>query len=420
MNRHQRKTATLLTLTSAASLFGAEPADTNYDEARVPNYSLPALLPNDSPTADPDLRDYWETTRRAEILSLLEENVYGKTPTAAVTLKTEVLEGPTDVFDGLGRRRQIRLTISPKDHPDRSLKIEVLLYSPKSPGKKAPAFLGLNFSGNQCINLDPAIRINPASGKARGFHQDRWQVEWLLKRGYALVTSYCGDIDPDNYRHDFTDGPHPLFYENGQSRPGAKEWGTIGAWAWGLSRIRESLQDDLFIDAKRMAVIGHSRLGKCALWTGAQDENFKMVVSNNSGAGGAALYRRCFGERIHHMLKPVGYWFCRHHASYAHREEELPTDQHMLLAAIAPRALYVASATKDQWADPRGEFLALVQAAPIYSLYGLEGLPASKLPPPNHPVSGARVGYHLREGKHAVTAFDWGHYLDFADRQLAP
>jgi hypothetical protein len=235
-----------------------------------------------------------------------------------------------------------------------------------------------------------------------------------------LVTSFCGDIDPDNYRHDFSDGPHPLFYDNGQSRPGAKEWGTIGAWAWGLSRIRESLQDDPFIDAKRMAVIGHSRLGKCALWTGAQDEKFRMVVSNNSGSGGAALYRRCFGERIHHMLKPVGYWFCRHHASYAHREEELPTDQHMLLAAIAPRALYVASATKDQWADPRGEFLALVQAAPIYSLYGLEGLPVSKLPPPNHPVSGARVGYHLREGKHAVTAFDWEQYLDFADRQLAP
>ena len=124
----------------------------------------------------------------------------------------------------------------------------------------------------------------------------------MLKRGYALATVYCGDFDPDNYRHDFSDGPHPLFYAPGQTKPNEKEWGSIGGWAWALSNIRKWLEQDDLIDAKRLAVIGHSRLGKTALWAGAQDQNFKMVISNNSGCGGAALYRRCYGERIHHML----------------------------------------------------------------------------------------------------------------------
>ncbi|MFP6765539.1 MAG: acetylxylan esterase, partial [Planctomycetaceae bacterium] len=227
-------------------------------------------------------------------------------------------------------------------------------------------------------------------------------------------------IDPDNYRHDFSDGPHPLFYGPEQTRPNEKEWGSIGGWAWALSNIRVWLENDDLVDASRLAVIGHSRLGKTALWAGAQDQNFRMVVSNNSGCGGAALYRRCYGERIHHMLKPVGYWFCRNHARYARRESELPVDQHMLMAAIAPRALYVASATEDRWADPKGEFLALKHAAAVYGLYGFKGLPGSGFPPSDEPVTGGRLGYHVRTGRHDVTAYDWKRYLDFADLHLKP
>lgn len=393
-------------------LAGKEPADTNYDESKVPAYTLPNL--------DAKSREHWESTRRAEVLRLLEDHVYGRTPTASVVIATTVLEGPTSCFDGTAVRRQVQLTLTPERHRDRELSFEVLVYSPKSVDGKAPAFVGLNFDGNQCVHTDPAIRRSPAGGKSAGQHQSRWQLEMLLNRGYGLVTAHRDDIDPDNYRHDFSDGPHPLFYEAAQTRPHENGWGSIGGWAWALSNIRKWLEDDAMIDAERLAVIGHSRLGKTALWAGARDPKFKLVISNNSGCGGAALYRRCYGERIHHMLKPVGYWFARSHASYAHRESELPVDQHMLMAAIAPRALYVASATEDRWADPKGEFLALKHAEPVYALYGFTGLPAIEVLTPDTSVTGGRIGYHLRVGKHDVTAFDWERYLDFADRHLKP
>ncbi|WP_148080384.1 glucuronyl esterase domain-containing protein [Roseimaritima ulvae] len=190
-------------------------------------------------------------------------------------------------------------------------------------------------------------------------------------------------------------------------------------WAWGLSTVRAWLEEqpDALVDAKRIAVIGHSRLGKTALWAGAQDENFAMVISNDSGCGGAALYRRCYGERIHHMIKPIGYWFCRDHAKFIGRESELPVDQHMLLALVAPRPLYVASAEEDRWADPKGEFLAAKHASPVYQWLGEQGLPADQMPAVDQPVAG-RVGYHVRTGKHDVTRFDWQQYLDFADKHL--
>jgi len=387
-----------------------EPADTNYDESLVPSYTLPDL--------EVRSRADWEDRRRPEVLKLLEENVYGRTPSQEIKIEATELETSTQAIDGLGERRQVRLTLSPKAAPDRTLTFHVLIYVPKQRDGKSPAFLGLNFSGNQCVHSDPDILRSPAGGKEPGAYANRWQVEMLLRRGYGLVTAHRDDIDPDNYRHDFTDGPHPLFYSTDQTRPAANEWGSIGGWAWALSCIRQWLKNDEAINADRLAVIGHSRLGKTALWAGAQDENFKVVISNNSGCGGAALYRRCYGERLHHMLKPVGYWFCQNHANYAQREDQLPVDQHMLLATIAPRALYVASATEDRWADPKGEFLSLKNAESAYAIYHLKGLPASELPQPNHPVRGGRLGYHLRQGKHDVTAYDWEQYLDFADLYL--
>jgi hypothetical protein len=389
-----------------------EPADTNYDESKVPAYTLPKL--------EAKSREHWETVRRAEVVKLLEDHVYGQTPRQPVQITATVLDGPTEAFHGTAIRRQIQLELSSRKHLDRKLSFEVLIYSPTSVHGKSPAFIGLNFSGNQCVHADPEIRMSPAGGKARGTYASRWQVPLLLKRGYGLVTAHRDDIDPDNYRHDFSDGPHPLFYEPGQTRPDEKEWGSIGGWAWALTRMREWLENDDRVDASRLAVIGHSRLGKTALWAGAQDRKFKMVISNNSGCGGAALYRRCYGERIHHMLKPVGYWFSQHHARYAQRESELPVDQHMLMAAIAPRALYVASATEDRWADPKGEFLAMKHATSVYALYGGRELAADQLPPLDVPVSGGRLGYHVRTGRHDMTTYDWEQYLDFADLHLNP
>lgn len=424
-----------------------EPADTNYDEAKVPTYTLPPLIAAGTvATTDADRAKVWKDKRRAEVQSLLEQSVYGRTPDAPTSIRSELLEASDAALGGIAHRRQYLITVSPALQalgldPSRSIQIEVLIYTPKASRQNGadsqahfPAFMGLNFYGNQTISPDPAIRLstawmrgnaeigivdNRATAATRGVYQNRWQVETVIKRGYGLVTVYCGDMDPDNYWHDFSDGVHPLFYTDGQTQPADDQWGAIGAWAWGLSTIRNWLATtpDSGIDAKRIAVIGHSRLGKTALWAGAQDQNFAMVISNNSGCRGAALYRRCYGERIHHMLRPVGYWFCRNHAKYAKREHQLPVDQHMLMALVAPRPLYVASAEADRWADPKGEFLAAVHASPVYRWMGIEGLPTTEMPKPNQPVAG-RIGYHIRSGQHDVTLFDWEQYLDFADTYL--
>lgn len=399
----------------------------NYDEDLVPRYELPEVLICIDGTQVRTAED-WQKKRRPEVRKLLEESVYGKTPDRRLPGSRFVMHeyGP-EALEGLATRKQISLYLTMERQPA----LHILLYLPNTK-KRNPVFLGLNFYGNQTIHSDPAISISTgwmrnnsklgienhrATEKSRGIYAHRWQVEKVIRRGYALATVYCGDIDPDNYEHDYSDGVQPLFYKEGQAKPDDHEWGTIGVWAWGLSRVLDYLETDPDIDAERVAVIGHSRLGKTALWAAAQDERFALTISNNSGCGGAALYRRCYGERIHHMLKPVGYWFCKNHAQYAYKENKLPVDQHMLMALLAPRPAYVASATADRWADPKGEFLAAKHATPVYQLFGLEGLPEGPMPAPNRPLHGT-LGFHLRRGKHDITAYDWEQYLDFADMHL--
>jgi hypothetical protein len=307
----------------------------------------------------------------------------------------------------------------------------MLLYVPNAAKRPVPAFLGLNFDGNHAVHPDPGIRIatawmddgpgvvdHRATGAARGTNAAAWPVERILDRGYALATIYYGDIEPD----------HPEGWKAGvRSRvgPGASgrfapdDWGAIGAWAWALSRALDVLSKDPDVDGARVAVIGHSRLGKTALWAGARDERFAMVVSNESGEGGAALARRRFGETTERITRVFPHWFAHRYRDYADREDALPVDQHMLLALAAPRPLYVASATEDLWADPRGEFLAAKAAEPVYRLLGKAGLGVDAPPPADRPV-GDTIGYHDRTGKHALTAYDWEQYLDFADRHLRP
>ena len=399
-------------LITFGTVSAAEPADTNYDETLVPHYDLPDPLIGDHGQAL-DLND-WKSFRRNQVLNLFEQSVYGKTPDLQLPVEYEIVEKSASALGGKATRIQVAAHFG---KGDRTHRLDMLIYIPNGQPGSSPGFIGLNFNGNHTVHQDPGILINRKSGYERGSYSSRWQLELLMDNGYSLTTVHRDQIDPDNYQHNFSDGIHPLFYTDGQDRPGPDEWGAIGAWAWGLSRTLDYLETIDEVDAGRMAVIGHSRLGKTALWAGAQDDRFALVISNNSGCGGAALYRRCFGERIHHMIKPVGYWFCTNHREYQKKEENLPVDQHMLMALIAPRPLYIASATEDLWADPKGEFLAAHHAGQVYDLYGKSSLSTSTMPQPDHPIH-TTTAYHIRSGKHDVTEFDWKNYIKFANQFL--
>jgi hypothetical protein len=404
-------------------------------EDQVPDYTLPdpLTMPDGKRVVDAPV---WIERRRPKILRLFETHVYGQTPAERPRPQTELLSYDRDVFAGRAVRKQVRLEFS---SPGADLTIDILIYLPTESVGPVPLFLGLNFWGNHSIHPDPGILLSSqwvpddaqqgiidhrATEASRGLSAARWPVDQILERGYGLATIYCGDLDPD-YDDGFQNGAHALFPAERDLVGGADPdrqrrgdaWGAIGAWAWGLSRALDYLVQDSEVDGTRVAVIGHSRLGKAALWAGAQDERFAMVVSNNSGCGGAALSRRQFGETVWAINARFPHWFCPNFHTYGGAVDSLPVDQHMLLALIAPRPLYVTSAEEDLWADPRGEFLAAKSASPVYQLLGSSGLLAGTMPTVDQAILGT-ISYHLRPGNHDLTVYDWQHFLNFADLHL--
>jgi hypothetical protein len=240
----------------------------------------------------------------------------------------------------------------------------------------------------------------------------------IIGQGFAVATAYYGDIEPD-HADGWKEGLRAALSKDGDKTEWKDgEWGAIGAWAWGLSRILDYLETDKDVDAKHVAVIGHSRLGKTSLWAGAQDQRFAFVISNNSGEGGAALMRRNFGETTAVITKAFPHWFTKTYTSYAGNEAACPVDQHMLIALAAPRPIYIASAVADEWADPKGEFLSGLNAEPVYALFGKKGYGGIKEHPAIDTPVGDTIGYHIRTGKHDVTDYDWTQYLKFAKRHF--
>lgn len=421
------KTLNLLLISmmmSAGNLFGQE-QEPLYDESKVPSYTLPELLVTEKGKPVENVKQ-WENKRRGEILALFSEQVYGKTPEKKIPLTFHQQSLDKQALGGKATRKQVRIYFG----KDTAMHMDMLLYLPNNVKGPVPVFLGLNFTGNQTVHTDPGILIssrktnydnNPgykdgyATEESRGLRVRRWPVEEILSRGYGLATIYYGDIQPDR-PESFREGIHSLFFKPGQEAPGPDEWGAIGAWAWGLSRALDYLVQDPAVNPQQVAVLGHSRLGKAALWAGAQDPRFAIVISNNSGEGGAAITRRKFGETIYDINTRFPHWFCKNYDQYNNKEDQLPVDYHQLVALVAPRPVYVASAVEDRWADPKGEYLSLYHAGPAYKLYGLQPLDKPEPPGLEQPVSTQRMGYHLRNGKHDILLYDWSNYMDFADR----
>lgn len=347
--------------------------------------------------------DEWQKIRRPELLELFRTNVYGRNPVdRPKDLAFDIVSTDPKAMDGAATRKIVDINFS---GPHGKGTIHLTLFIPNQRKVAAPAFLLICNRGRK--NIDPD----------RVTKSDFWPAEMIVAKGYAAAAIYVGDMDPDK-DDGFKNGVHGIFDNySGGKRP-ADAWGTIAAWAWGCSRVMDYFETDRDIDAQRVALVGHSRGGKTALWCGAQDERFAMIVSNESGSTGASLARNKIGESIKQINDQFPHWFCENYKQFNNRESDLPVDQHMLLALIAPRLLYVASAIGDRWSDPANEFRACVYAAPAWKLYGLPGFGSNDLTPPSTPVRGGMVAYHLRPGEHDLKVSDWNQFIEFASQQM--
>jgi Glycosyl Hydrolase Family 88 len=374
----------------------ANPPAANLDESKVPPYTEPKL----SLTTV----NNWEQVQRPQVYALFEKNVYGRMPgvTIPVTYTTETVDSAA--LDGLAIKKVVTIHFSATDTAAR---LQLVLYLPKkgrtreAAGRlgqgRAPVFVGYSFTSNSTVE-----------------GSSQWPLKEILGRGYGVAVAWYWDIEPDR-ADGWQTGIRTRLAEALHIQP--YEWSALGAWAWGLERMADYLATDPLVDPRRLIVIGHSRLGKAAVWAGASDKRFALVVSNESGEGGAALSKRDYGETIAIINDNFPWWFVPAYKQYGNNTAAMPFDQYMLLGLIAPRPLYVASAVGDQWSDPKGEFLSAHLAGPFYRLYHEAGIGQDTLPPLEHPV-GEFIRYHIRNGKHDITLYDWQRYMDFADWRM--
>jgi hypothetical protein len=393
----------------------------NYDESKVPSYVLPELLKCENGESVTTV-EQWENKRRPELLDLFGRHMYGTIPAEKINVSYDIISENREALGGKATSKQVRFTFS---NGDKKNEAYLLLFIPNKPKGKVPIIVGYNFKGNHSTTTDTMIIYSPALCLAlepgspdwvRGSQASRWSYDLIIDRGYAIATMCYHDIFPD--KPELKDhSVISLFSGYNSQKTDPAEWQAIGAWAWGSSRIVDFLEGEEKIDTNKIAIMGHSRQGKAALWAGAIDPRFQIVFSNESGCGGAALFRRKYGETAEIINFKFPHWFCVNFRQYNDKEEKLPVDQHQLLALIAPRKVYVASAEGDRWSDPKGEFLSAYHAGPVYKLYGLSTIESDEMPGLHAPIM-EDIGYHIRAGKHDVTEYDWKCYLDFADKHF--
>jgi len=392
----------------------------NYDESKVPHFTLPSILHYGGMNVT--TASQWVNQGRARILELYRKEVFGRWLPRPDRIGFETLSRRDDALEGRAIRKEIRIILAMND--GRTHCANMLLYVPKNAQEPPPVFVSCCFKGYHAITDEKDVLLSGGNWSAnpdfkdemRGTFARRGAFREIVDRGYASAAVCLHDWFPD-HPAGWGESALNLFGDFSKMEGTHEEYTAIGTWAWGLSRMLDVLECEPLVDASRAMVCGHSRLGKTALWAGANDPRFRMVISNDSGCCGAALSKRCFGETVDIITGGFPHWFVKAFHKYRNNEAALPFDQHFLLSLAAPRPLCIASAAEDLWADPKGEFLAAYYAGEVYQLFGSEGLGLAKPEPPAVDVfHTADISYHNRSGKHDITPVDWKHYMDAADR----
>jgi hypothetical protein len=374
------------------------PAGANYDESKVPAYTLPDPLVMADGRKVSDAKA-WTEKRRPELLELFEANVYGKTPVGRPGHMTwEVVSEDRSARNGSAIAKTVTLYFPNERDGSSRMRMNLYLILPKT-AQRVPTFLiaGIGRSGQP-----PAFN------------------EPVFDRGYGMAYADILALQPDlkDAAGGYADSIRKFYAPSNQEEPGETEWGALGSWAWALSRAMDYLQTDKDLDARRIYLNGVSRYGKAAMWAGAQDTRFAATFSGESGCGGAVIVRRQYGETVRAITGSFPYWFARKFADYANDVNALPVDWHELVALHAPRPVYIATAEGDRWGDPRGSFLSGRNADPVYALFGETGVGVDDMPPVATSV-GQYIGFHTRTGSHGQNDYDWTEFMAFADRHFA-
>lgn len=389
----------------------------NFNEDAVGTYILPDMLRLDNGQMVSGEKE-WTEKRRPEILRMIEQIQFGKSPGRPAQLNWQVVEQGS-AFRGKAIRKQVVLYFTKGNY---SNPVNMLVYLPSASIKPVPLLLNLSFSANNQLANDSAVRIGYTWTKdGRKLKADsasrfsKLNIEQFIDAGFGFATIYYGDIEPD-FKQGYKVGVRSLYKDSSQYN-----WAAISAWAWGLSRAMDYFEKDKDVNSRRIALQGASRLGKAVLWAGARDTRFKMVLASISGEGGAALSKRNYGENMLHITDTSRYyyWFTPEYHAYATHSQDLPFDAHMLLALMAPRPLLLQTGDSDYWSDPYGEFLSAKEASRVYALFG-----KSSLLHKEYPRAGStsllmnELGYYMHQGGHTVLPEDWTLFITYMKKYL--